>query len=168
MAHRATTRTVAATALALGALTLLGTGVAGTAYAAPSAPPAVQTAANVASTITLDPITAAPDTNEYALKAKVTPAAAGGTVEFKVDNKVYYSTEVETDGTATVMWYPETNGKHTITAIFSGRDGVAGSTTTQQVTVTTSTDPGATGSTGNDSVDSVLDKLRSLLAGLGS
>ncbi|SEL57601.1 Ig-like domain (group 3) [Rhodococcus maanshanensis] len=89
------------------------------------------------STVTLDPITAAPDVNEYELTAKVTPAAAGGTVEFKDGTDVIGSTKVEADGTAVWIWSPETNGKHTITATFSGRDGVAGSTTTQQVTVTT-------------------------------
>ncbi|SEM08759.1 Ig-like domain repeat protein [Rhodococcus maanshanensis] len=89
------------------------------------------------SKITLDPITAAPDSNEYTLKAKVTPAAAGGTVEFKDGNDILGTTKVEADGTAVRMWYPEADGNHTITAIFSGRDGVAGSTTTAQVTVTT-------------------------------
>ncbi|MGW6376814.1 Ig-like domain repeat protein, partial [Rhodococcus sp. NPDC055112] len=89
----------------------------------------------VASTITLDPITAAPDSNEYTLKAKVTPAAAGGTVEFKDGNDIIATEQVEADGTATRIWYAQTDGKHTITATFSGRDGVAGSTTTQQVTV---------------------------------
>ncbi|SEK86557.1 Ig-like domain repeat protein [Rhodococcus maanshanensis] len=89
----------------------------------------------VASTITLDPITAAPDSNEYTLKAKVTPAAAGGTVEFKDGNNIIATEQVEADGTATRIWYAQTDGKHTITATFSGRDGVAGSTTTAQVTV---------------------------------
>ncbi|WP_143187357.1 Ig-like domain-containing protein, partial [Rhodococcus maanshanensis] len=88
-----------------------------------------------ASTITLDPITAAPNSNEYTLTAKITPAAAGGTVEFKDGNDVLGSTKVEADGTATRIWYAQTDGKHTITATFSGRDGVTGSTTTQEVTV---------------------------------
>ncbi|MGW6379595.1 Ig-like domain-containing protein [Rhodococcus sp. NPDC055112] len=168
MAHRATTRTVAATALAFGALTLLGGGVASAEDA--TAPQAVQIAANVASTVTLEPITPAPDSNEYTLKAKVTPAAAGGTVEFKDGNDVLGTEQVEADGTAARIWYPETDGKHTITATFSGRDGVTGSTSTQQVTVTTAgPNSGDTGSsTGIDSVDSVLDKIRSLFSGLGS
>ncbi|MGW6375123.1 Ig-like domain repeat protein [Rhodococcus sp. NPDC055112] len=89
----------------------------------------------VASTVALDPITAAPGTNEYTLTAKVTPAAAGGTVEFKDGTTVLGTTQVKADGTATRIWYPETNGKHTITATFSGRNGVTGSTTTAQVTV---------------------------------
>ncbi|MGW6375952.1 Ig-like domain repeat protein [Rhodococcus sp. NPDC055112] len=91
----------------------------------------------VASTTTLDPITAAPDSNEYELKAKVTPAAAGGTVEFKDGTTVLGPTNVEADGTAAWIWSPETDGRHTITATFSGRNGVNGSVTTQEVTVTT-------------------------------
>ncbi|MGW6375122.1 Ig-like domain repeat protein [Rhodococcus sp. NPDC055112] len=91
----------------------------------------------VASAVALDPITAAPGTNEYTLTAKVTPVAAGGTVEFKDGTTVLGTTQVKADGTAARIWYPETNGKHTITATFSGRNGVTGSTTTAQVTVTT-------------------------------
>ncbi|MGW6375510.1 S1 family peptidase, partial [Rhodococcus sp. NPDC055112] len=45
---------------------------------------------------------------------------------------------VGADGTATKQWTPpKTAGKVTMKATFSGRDGVTGSTTTQQVTVTT-------------------------------
>ncbi|SEM50375.1 hypothetical protein SAMN05444583_1521, partial [Rhodococcus maanshanensis] len=41
--------------------------------------PTKPTDPTTASTITLDPITAAPNSNEYTLTAKITPAAAGGT-----------------------------------------------------------------------------------------
>ncbi|WP_027503347.1 Ig-like domain-containing protein [Rhodococcus sp. UNC363MFTsu5.1] len=159
MAHRASTRTVAATALAVGALTLLGGGVAGTANAAPSAPATVQTAANVASKITLDPVTGATVGKQLTLKAKVTPAAAGGEVLFKDETGNWNPVAVGADGTASVVVTPEAAGKWTITAIFSGRTGVDGSTTTQEIKVAPEGGAG--------SADSILEKLRSVL-GFGS
>ncbi|MGW6377488.1 Ig-like domain repeat protein [Rhodococcus sp. NPDC055112] len=88
-----------------------------------------------ASTIALDPIKGATAGKEITLKAKVTPAAAGGTVVFEADN-FYEEAPVAADGTATQQWFaPETAGKVTMKATFSGRNGVVGSTTTQQVNV---------------------------------
>ncbi|MGW6377150.1 hypothetical protein ACWFRB_13925 [Rhodococcus sp. NPDC055112] len=90
----------------------------------------------VASTITLDPIKGATAGGEFImLKAKVNPAAAGGTVTFENDH-YHEVVPVGADGTATEQWYPpETAGEVTMTATFSGRDGVTGSTTTAQITV---------------------------------
>ncbi|WP_433591490.1 Ig-like domain repeat protein [Nocardia sp. CA-145437] len=87
------------------------------------------------STITLNPITGATVDKVMTLTAKVSPAGAGGTVTFEDDKNSYEEQPVGADGTATMEWSPETAGKITVKAIFSGRDGVAGSTTTQQVTV---------------------------------
>ncbi|MGW6377487.1 Ig-like domain repeat protein [Rhodococcus sp. NPDC055112] len=89
-----------------------------------------------ASTIALDPVKGATVDKMITLKAKVTPAAAGGTVVFEDDKNTYHEeATVGADGTATQEWYPSIAGKVTIKATFSGRDGVTGSTTTQQVTV---------------------------------
>ncbi|MGW6379594.1 Ig-like domain repeat protein [Rhodococcus sp. NPDC055112] len=162
MAHRATTRTVAAAALAFGALTVIGGGVA---TAAP-APQPVPSAVNVASTITIEPITGATVEKEITLKAKVTPAAAGGTVVFENSTGAWNPVPVGADGTATTTWRTSEAGKQTLKATFSGRNGVTGSTTTREVTIKPAGDNGS--STGIDSVDSVLDKIRSLFSGLGS
>uniref|UniRef100_UPI00056A7FF8 Ig-like domain-containing protein n=1 Tax=Rhodococcus sp. UNC363MFTsu5.1 TaxID=1449069 RepID=UPI00056A7FF8 len=94
------------------------------------------TAADVASTTTLEPITGATADTEVTLKAKVTPAAAGGTIEFKDGTTVLGTAQVGANGEATQQWTPNAAGQRTITATFSGRNGVTGSTTTQQVTVT--------------------------------
>ncbi|MFE3227626.1 Ig-like domain repeat protein [Nocardia sp. NPDC059228] len=108
-------------------------------------------------TITLDPIKGATVGKATTLKAKVNPAAAGGTVAFEVDEEsirnVSNEVPVGADGTATMEWRPENAGKATVTATFSGRDGVAGSTTTQQVTVAqggTTTQPAADAIMGGD------------------
>ncbi|MGW6379590.1 Ig-like domain-containing protein [Rhodococcus sp. NPDC055112] len=111
------------------------TNTANTSQSAPQTVQVTAAPADVASTITLDPLTGATTDTENTLKAKVTPAAAGGTIEFKDGNTVINTAQVEADGTAAIIWNPDTDGQHTITAIFSGRNGVLGSTTTQQVTV---------------------------------
>ncbi|MGW6379521.1 Ig-like domain repeat protein, partial [Rhodococcus sp. NPDC055112] len=92
----------------------------------------------VASTIALDTVKGATAGGKaITLKAKVKPAAAGGTVTFETDH-YHEVVPVGADGTATKQWTPpKTAGKVTMKATFSGRDGVTGSTTTQQVTVTT-------------------------------
>ncbi|WP_051637540.1 Ig-like domain repeat protein [Rhodococcus sp. UNC363MFTsu5.1] len=87
------------------------------------------------STTTLNPVTGATVGKLTTLTAKINPAAAGGTVEFEDDKNSYEAQPVGADGTATMEWIPETAGKVTIKATFSGRDGVKGSTTTQDVTV---------------------------------
>ncbi|WP_027503348.1 Ig-like domain-containing protein [Rhodococcus sp. UNC363MFTsu5.1] len=147
MAHRATTRTVAATAFALGALTLLGGGIAGAAPA--STPQSVQASDPVfSSTVTLSPVTGAKIGTAIALKAKITPAAADGTVEFKDGTTVLGTAQVGNDGTATHQWTPTTNGKHTITATYRDKNGDEDGTTTATVTVG-DTNPGGLGSLGS-------------------
>uniref|UniRef100_UPI00056286BC Ig-like domain-containing protein n=1 Tax=Rhodococcus sp. UNC363MFTsu5.1 TaxID=1449069 RepID=UPI00056286BC len=112
---------------------------------------------STASTTTLNPVTGAVADKASTLKAKVTPAAAGGTVEFKDGTTVLGTAQVSANGEATYQWTPTTDGQHTITATFSGRTGVDGSTTTQQVTVAKAgSNPGPAGS------------LDSLLGGFGS
>ncbi|SEK23217.1 Ig-like domain repeat protein [Rhodococcus maanshanensis] len=88
-----------------------------------------------AATTTLDPIAGATVGKATTLKAKINPAAAGGTVVFSDGAVEFEPVPVGADGTATADWFPDTAGTVTITATFSGRDGVAGSTTTAQVTV---------------------------------
>ncbi|MGW6376105.1 Ig-like domain repeat protein [Rhodococcus sp. NPDC055112] len=103
----------------------------------------------VASTIALSPVTGAKVGKLATVTARVTPAAAGGNVVFEDDKNSYEEVPVGADGTATMEWLPETAGKVTMRAIFSGRNGVTGSTTTAQVTVakadaTTTTKPTTT------------------------
>ncbi|MFE4459182.1 Ig-like domain repeat protein, partial [Nocardia tengchongensis] len=105
------------------------------------------------STITINPVTGATVDKPTTVTAKVNPAAAGGTVTFEDDKNSYEEQPVGADGIATMEWYPETAGKITMKATFSGRDGVTGSTTTAQVTVakgsgtTTTPDPTTTTTT---------------------
>ncbi|MFE4457438.1 Ig-like domain repeat protein [Nocardia tengchongensis] len=119
------------------------------------------------STITINPVTGATVGKPTTLTAKVAPAAAGGTVTFEDDKNSYEEQPVGADGTATMEWEPETAGKITIRAIFSGRDGVTGSTTTAQVTVAkgtgttttpkpTTTTPKPTTTTPNPPADAIM------------
>ncbi|MGW6378484.1 Ig-like domain repeat protein, partial [Rhodococcus sp. NPDC055112] len=101
----------------------------------------------VASTITLTPVTGAKVGKVATVTAKVNPAAAGGNVVFEDDKNSYEEVPVGADGTATMEWEPETAGKVTMRAIFSGRDGVTGSTTTAQVTVAKADSPTTTTTT---------------------
>ncbi|WP_433667316.1 beta strand repeat-containing protein [Nocardia sp. CA-136227] len=106
------------------------------ANASQSAPQTVNvTPADVASTITLNPVTGAKVGTATTLTAKVTPAAAGGTVQFADGATVLGTGQVDGTGTATYQWTPADAGAHTLTATFSGRDGVTGSNTTGQVSV---------------------------------
>ncbi|AQA24219.1 hypothetical protein BTZ20_3745 [Rhodococcus sp. MTM3W5.2] len=94
------------------------------------------TVTNANSTTTLAPITNAKVGQASTLTATVAPAAAGGTIEFKDGDTILGTAPVGANGTATHQWTPSAAGAHTIHATFSGRDGVNGSTTTAQVTVT--------------------------------
>ncbi|SDD61347.1 Ig-like domain-containing protein [Rhodococcus tukisamuensis] len=111
---------------------------AGTAFAttSQSAVITVQVAEqNGTSTIALAPVTDAQVGRASTVTATVSPAAAGGTVELR-DGAVSLATlPVGNDGKVTYQWVPAAAGAHTLTATFSGRDGVIGSTTTGQVTV---------------------------------
>ncbi|NMM89298.1 hypothetical protein B2J88_34000 [Rhodococcus sp. SRB_17] len=90
--------------------------------------------ADAPSTTTLASISGAQVGASTTLKATVSPAGAGGTVTFTIAGK---PTQVAVDGNgqATYTWTPATSGSQTITADFSGRSGVSGSTTTTTVTV---------------------------------
>ncbi|WP_137722757.1 Ig-like domain-containing protein [Prescottella subtropica] len=88
------------------------------------------TQANVASSTTLAAVSGAKVGQGSALTATVTPAGAGGTVEFKDGSTSLAKVSVDADGKATYQWTPTTVGSHTITAEFSGRDGVNASTAT--------------------------------------
>lgn len=69
------------------------------------------------------------------LEATVTPAGAGGAVVFKDGTEVLAQVAVNGAGKATYQWTPTSAGSHSIAAVFSGRDGVAGSTGTTTVDV---------------------------------
>ncbi len=62
------------------------------------------------------------------LSAAVSPAAAGGEVTFKNGSETIADVPVGADGRAEYSWTPATTGTANITAVFSGRDGVSGST----------------------------------------
>ncbi|TJZ77868.1 Ig-like domain repeat protein [Rhodococcus oryzae] len=106
------------------------------ATASESSPITVQVAeAPVPSTIALAPITNAQAGKASTITATVNPAAAGGTVELRDGDTSLATLPVGADGTVHHEWTPAAAGGHTLTATFSGRDGVTGSTTTAQVTV---------------------------------
>jgi hypothetical protein len=106
------------------------------ATASQSAPITVQVAEqNATSTIALAPITGAQVGRASTITATVNPAAAGGTVELRDGAASLATLPVGADGKVTYQWVPAAAGAHTLTATFSGRDSVTGSTTTAQVNV---------------------------------
>ncbi|MFI6431908.1 Ig-like domain repeat protein, partial [Rhodococcus oryzae] len=106
------------------------------ATASESSPITVQVAeASVPSTIALAPITDGQVGRATTITATVNPAAAGGTVELRDGDTSLATLPVGNDGTIHHEWTPAAGGAHNLTATFSGRDGVTGSTTTAQVTV---------------------------------
>ncbi|AQA24105.1 hypothetical protein BTZ20_3592 [Rhodococcus sp. MTM3W5.2] len=106
------------------------------ATASQSAPVTVQVAEqNATSTIALAPITGAQVGRASTVTATVNPAAAGGTVELRDGAASLATLPVGADGKVTYQWVPAAAGAHTLTATFSGRDGVVGSNTTAQVNV---------------------------------
>ncbi|MGW6377186.1 Ig-like domain-containing protein, partial [Rhodococcus sp. NPDC055112] len=124
-----------------------------------------QRANPVASKVTLDPIKGAKVDKITTLTAKVNPAAAGGTVTFKDDEYDLDTVQVGADGTVTYEWTPRWDDQHTITATFSGRDGVAGSSTTAQVTVAPAdSDPVASTITLEPITGAKVDKITTLTA----
>ncbi|RMI29959.1 Ig-like domain-containing protein [Nocardia stercoris] len=112
-----------------------------------SAAVAVQVAdQNATSTVALAPVSDAQVGRASTVTATVSPAAAGGTVELLDGTTSLATIPVDAQGHAAYQWTPATSGAHTLTATFSGRDGVTGSTTT--VTVSVADAPsGATAST---------------------
>ncbi|MCA1005654.1 Ig-like domain-containing protein [Rhodococcus hoagii] len=91
--------------------------------------------ADVTSSVVLGSVTGAKVGQASTLTATVSPAAAGGTVEFSDGTAVLATVPVAADGTASTSWTPTEGGVRTVHAVFSGRTGVLGSTTSQQVTV---------------------------------
>ncbi|MFD8098740.1 Ig-like domain-containing protein [Nocardia fluminea] len=69
------------------------------------------------------------------LEASVTPAAAGGAIQFKAGDNVLGDIPVGANGKASIVWTPGAPGSYSIGAAFSGRSGVAGSSSTATVTV---------------------------------
>lgn len=88
----------------------------------------------VSSTVITD-VTGAKVGQSITLEATVTPAGAGGTIQFKAGDNVLGDIPVNANGKATFVWTPGAAGAYTIGAIFSGRSGVAGSSTTKVVNV---------------------------------
>ncbi|MEV6099457.1 Ig-like domain-containing protein [Nocardia sp. NPDC051981] len=97
--------------------------------------PAITVSSDAVSTTTLAPVSGAQVNKAVTLQATVSPAAAGGTIQFKAGDQVLGDIPVSANGTASIVWTPGAAGTYNIAATFSGRTGVAGSTTTQAVTV---------------------------------
>lgn len=89
----------------------------------------------VSSSVVLAPVVGAQAGQGTELSAQVTPSGAGGTVEFRVDGATVGSAPVGNDGRATYLWSPLSSGTRTVTAVFSGRDGVNGSQDSRTVQV---------------------------------
>ncbi|MEC3958509.1 Ig-like domain-containing protein [Nocardia sp. CDC153] len=111
--------------------------------------PAITVSSDALSTTTLTDVTGAQTNKPVTLEASVSPAAAGGTVQFKAGDQVLGDIPVAATGTSTIVWTPGAAGTYTITATFSGRPGVAGSTATKSVTVTDPTSGGGKPNTGS-------------------
>ena len=69
------------------------------------------------------------------LTAKITPNSGTGTVDFAVNGR-FVGTGKVSSGTATLTWVPSALGTFTITARYSGGNGVGSGTATNRVTVT--------------------------------
>ncbi|WP_232816780.1 Ig-like domain-containing protein [Rhodococcus sp. H-CA8f] len=91
--------------------------------------------ADAQSSTTLAPISGAQVGKSTTLKAAVSASGTGGTVTFKVGGTVLASVPVAGNGEATYAWVPTGAGAQTVEAVFSGRSGVTGSSTTANVTV---------------------------------
>ncbi|WP_305093395.1 Ig-like domain-containing protein [Prescottella sp. R16] len=90
---------------------------------------------NVASSTTLAAVTGAQVGRASALTATVNPTGSGGDVTFKHGATILGKASVDAGGTATYQWVPAQAGSYTVTAEFSGRDGVNASSTTGTVEV---------------------------------
>ncbi|MGR6522509.1 Ig-like domain-containing protein [Rhodococcus erythropolis] len=91
--------------------------------------------ADAQSSTTLAPISGAHVGTSTTLKATVSASGTGGTVTFKVGGTVLASVPVAGNGEATYAWVPTVAGAQTVEAVFAGRSGVTGSSTTANVTV---------------------------------
>ncbi|MFB7719938.1 Ig-like domain-containing protein [Nocardia sp. NPDC056100] len=97
--------------------------------------PSITVAADAVSTTTITDVSGAKTGKPVTLEASVSPAAPGGTIQFKVGDTVVADAPVGADGKAATVWTPNAAGSYTIGATFSGRTNVAGSTTTKVITV---------------------------------
>ncbi|WP_050656711.1 Ig-like domain-containing protein [Rhodococcus sp. 311R] len=91
--------------------------------------------ADAQSSTTLAPVSGAQVGKSTTLKATVSASGTGGTVTFKVGGTVLASVPVAGNGEATYAWVPTAAGPQTVEAVFAGRSGVTGSSTTANVTV---------------------------------
>ncbi|MFB7875864.1 Ig-like domain-containing protein [Nocardia sp. NPDC056064] len=116
--------------------------------------PAITVSSDAVSSTSITEVTGAQVGKAVTLEASVTPAAAGGTVQFKAGDNVLGDIPVGANGKASIVWTPGAPGAYTIGATFSGREGVASSSTTKVVTVAelpTDPEPGDGGGTGTGS-----------------
>ncbi|MGW4530935.1 Ig-like domain-containing protein [Nocardia sp. NPDC004340] len=103
--------------------------------------PALTVSSDAVSTTVLTDVSGAKINTPVTLEATVSPAAAGGTIQFKAGDQVLGDIPVNANGKATIVWTPGAAGSYTIGANFSGRTGVAASSTTKVVTVADDTTP---------------------------
>ncbi|GEM30737.1 Ig-like domain-containing protein [Nocardia neocaledoniensis] len=97
--------------------------------------PAITVSSDAVSNTALAEVTGAQVGKAVTLEATVTPAGAGGTIQFKAGDQVLGDIPVAANGKASLVWTPGAAGSYTIGATFSGRSGVASSSTTKVVTV---------------------------------
>ncbi|MFE3541785.1 Ig-like domain-containing protein [Nocardia sp. NPDC059177] len=97
--------------------------------------PAITVSSDAVSNTTITEVSGAQVGQAVTLEASVTPAAAGGTIQFKAGDNVLGDIPVAANGKASIVWTPGAPGSYTIGATFSGRSGVASSSTTRVVTV---------------------------------
>ncbi|MFE7721097.1 Ig-like domain-containing protein [Nocardia rhizosphaerihabitans] len=116
--------------------------------------PTITVSSDAVSSTVITDVTGAQVGKAVTLEASVSPAAAGGTVQFKAGDNVLGDIPVAANGKASIVWTPGAAGAYTIGATFSGRSGVASSSTTKVVTVAdvpTDPGPGDGGGTGTGS-----------------
>ncbi|MGW6122634.1 Ig-like domain-containing protein [Nocardia sp. NPDC055165] len=97
--------------------------------------PAITVSGDAVSSTAITAVSGAQVGKAVTLEASVTPAAAGGTIQFKAGDNVLGDIPVGANGKASIVWTPGAPGAYSIGAAFSGRSGVAGSSSTATVTV---------------------------------
>ncbi|WP_254922670.1 Ig-like domain repeat protein [Rhodococcus sp. OK302] len=94
---------------------------------------------NIVTTTTVEAPDSAKKGAAVTLTANIAPAAPGGTVQFLDGATPLGAPATVENGTASITHTFDTNGDHTITAVFSGTTGILGSTS-EIKTITVSTD----------------------------
>ena len=84
----------------------------------------------------LGPIATTPVGDEITLTATVDSGIAGGTVSFYDGQTLIGTAPVQSDGTATLPWTPETDGERTVRAVFSGEGIYLASQATTEAIIT--------------------------------